>query len=134
MDNQDSLVCSNCGNVCYEGQTKCLLCGQTIKAIPILPEITSDNGKVIKRTRTKKEQPNSNELQTIIDELRSTKELLNKEIGHHKTKPGYTSIAAWICLILVLGMIYIVYKWVISQGGLPHEFYNLLRYLGILKS
>lgn len=75
-----------------------------------------------------------------IEQLKADNEALRKRLNglegiykeqHPEPKPWYGDIGKWFTLLLVLGMIYLIYWFVESQGGLPHEFYNLLRIIGL---
>lgn len=55
-------------------------------------------------------------------------ELENKyKQEHPRTKSGFTSVGNWVLLVIVLTLLYFIFKWVMSEGGLPSEFYDLIR-------
>lgn len=112
---------------------------RSVERTPIICEVTEgsevppfdDTGGFSKRN-------NKKELQ--IEQLRADNEALRKRQAdlenicreqHPEPKSWYGDIGKWLTLLLVLGMIYLIYWFVESQGGLPHEFYNLLRRIGL---
>lgn len=73
-----------------------------------------------------------------IEQLKADNEALRKRQAdlenvyreeHPEPKAWYADVGKWLVLLLVLGMLYMIYLWVESQGGLPHEFYEFLRRL-----
>lgn len=75
-----------------------------------------------------------------VGQLQADNEALRKRLNdfegiykeqHPEPKPWYADVGKWLILLLVLGMLYMIYLWVESQGGLPHEFYDLLRRIGL---
>jgi ATP-dependent Zn protease len=58
-------------------------------------------------------------------------DLENFEKEHHpEPKSWYTYFGNWFALLLALGMLYLIYWWVMSQGGMP-AVYEFLRRIGL---
>ena len=132
-------TCPKC-NIPYSDTkiTRCLLCGADLTSNQPSPEVIQiveeeivplfdDKGGFSKKNSKR---------DLAMGQLRADNEALKKELNtfeeiykkeHPEPKPWYADVGKWLTLLLVLGMIYLIYWWVKSQGGLPHEFYNLLR-------
>jgi uncharacterized Zn finger protein (UPF0148 family) len=136
-------TCPKCG-IPYSGSkiTRCLLCGavltsnqQVTEPSPVEAQVTKeeavplfdDKGGFSKKNKKK---------DLVIGQLQADKEALEKRLNtfeeiykkeHPEPKPWYADVGKWLVLLLVLGMIYLIYWFCKSQGGLPHEFYELLR-------
>jgi len=149
--------CPKCGMRYSEGAKICLLCGSELPLVsthtepkvsypkkkrkklksmdaPDIPvievEITppSDNTdkpnkKAIKGKGTlEKLQEESEELRK---ELTDFEEVYKKE--HPEKKPWYTSFGVWFALFLATGCLYMVYRWVKIEGGIPHEITDFIK-------
>ena len=82
----------------------------------------------------------NNKDKLLVEQLRADNEALQKRQAdleniyreqHPEPKSWYADVSKWFTLLLVLGMIYLIYWFVETQGGLPHEFYDLLRRIGL---
>ncbi len=131
--------CPKC-NIPYSNPkiTHCLLCGaeltsnqsssgvvQTVEE-EIVPPFDDKGG--FSKKNSKKD--------VVIGQLQVDNEALKKELStfeeiykkeHPERKSWYGSFGTWFALLLTLGLLYLIYWWVQSQGGLPHEFYEFLR-------
>ena len=131
--------CPKC-NIPYSDPkiTRCLLCGAELTSKQPNPEVIQvikeeivppfdDKGGFSKKNRKK---------DVVIGQLQADNEALKKELStfeeiykkeHPEPKPWWADVGKWLTLLLVLGLLYLIYWWVQAQGGLPPEFYNLLR-------
>ena len=142
-------TCPQCGVSCdYVKSKKCILCGadlmqsQTPKSEKVqeiegqLEVLQVDDDKVPpfsdKGGFSKKNKPK----EVAIGQLKVDNEALKRELNtleeiykkeHPEAKPWYTSFGNWFASLLVLGLLYLIYWWVKSQGGLPHELYEFIR-------
>ena len=145
--------CPKCGNSYSEGTNICLLCGSELPLIPITPSMPSekkqkadpvevesmnitegeavppfdDTGGFSKKVSKKEQRLEQLQVdnETLRKELDTFEEIYKRE--HPKGKPWYGSFGTWFALFLAIGCLCMIYWWVETEGGIPHEFYDLIR-------
>jgi len=148
--------CPKCGNSYSEGTKVCLLCGSDLPPIsstPSMPPVKKQEAKFIEAEpmdivevdeeeivlpfddtggfskRVPKKEQKLEQLQvdneTLRKELNTLEEIYKQE--HPEGKPWYGSFGTWFALLLTIGMLYVIYRWIQLEGGIPHEFYDFVR-------
>lgn len=145
--------CPKC-NIPYSGPkiTRCLLCGADLTGTQIAKELPKsgkikeiekqleamqvDDDKVPSFDDKGGFSKKNSKKDVVIGQLQADKEALERRLStfeniykkeHPEGRPWYASFGTWFALLLTLGLFYLIYWFVESQGGLPHEFYEFLR-------
>jgi len=142
-------ICPQCGVRCdYVKSKKCILCGadliqsQTHKSEKVqeiekeLEVLQVDDDKVPAFSDKGGFSKKNNKKDVVIGQLQADNEALRRELytfeeiykkEHPKGKSWYASFGHWFALLLVLGMIYMIYKLATIPDILPPEAYEFLR-------
>lgn len=139
--------CPKCGIPYSDSKiTCCLLCGAVLTSNQQVTEPSPVEAQVTKEEAVPPFDdkggfsPKNTKRKLEIEQLRVDKEAIEKRLNtfeeiyrkeHPEPKRWYADAGKWLVLLLVLGMIYLIYWFYKSQGGLPHEFYDLIRRIGL---
>lgn len=149
----NELICLNC-NIPYSDLSlkRCLLCGgnltttQTVVEAPKSKKVKKiekqleatqvEDGTVPSFDDTGGFSERTTPEGLVIGQLKADEEALEKRLDnfegiykkeHPKGRSWYASFGTWFVILLVLGMCYMVYWFIETQGGLPTEFYDVIR-------
>lgn len=142
--------CPKCGVPYDIRKKKCLLCGMAIdEAQSQTPksERVQEIENQLKATQVDDDKvppfdgkggfsKRNNKKDVEVGQIRADNEALRRELSnfeelyrkeHPEAKPWYTSFGNWFALLLVLGMVYLIYRLATIPNILPPEAYELLR-------